>query len=164
MPPKTPVYSYHCTQLGLTANPLPRFSQGQEKSQCKCSFSKQIQARGKNMNPAFLLSFLSIRRQKSTTVVISRLFTTMAKNIPKIVAFQSHQVVITFQTKKPRKTRAVKRQKPSFFVSSISHKKGTRATKIKGVNPAVGHERPSSTPNNNDSMIFTGILLMYNFV
>jgi hypothetical protein len=32
------------------------------------------------------------------------------------------------------------------------------------VNPAVGHERPSNTPNNNDRMIFTGILLMYNFV
>jgi hypothetical protein len=32
------------------------------------------------------------------------------------------------------------------------------------VNPAVGHERPSSTPNNIDRMIFTGILLMYNFV
>jgi hypothetical protein len=88
----------------------------------------------------------------------------IAKNIPKIVAFQSHHVVIAFQAKNPKKTRDEKTQNPSFFVLSMSHNKGTNATKSKGVNPAIGHERPSNTPNNNDRMTFTGILLMYNFV
>jgi hypothetical protein len=81
-----------------------------------------------------------------------------------MVAFQSHHVVIAFQTKNPKKMRAEKIQNPSLFVLSMTHKKGTNATKIKGVNPAVGQERPNNTPNNNDRMIFLGILLMYNFV
>ena len=164
VPPNTPVYSYHCTQSGLAANPLPRFSQGQEKSQFKCSFSKQIQASGKKINPTFLPNFLSTRRHSKTTSVIKLELTNIAKNIPKAVAFQSHQVAMAFQTKKPKKTREEKAQNPSFFVRSMSHNKGTNATKSKGVNPDVGQERPSNTPNNNDRMIFTGILLMYNFV
>lgn len=164
VPPKTPVYSYHCTQSGLAANPLPRFNQGQENPQFKCNFSKQIQASGKKISPAFLPNFLSIRRHSTTTSVIIAQLTNIAKNIPKTVAFQSHHVVMAFQIKNPKKTRTENAQNASFFVASISHKKGTNAIKIKGVNPAVGHDRPSNTPNNNDRMIFTGILLMYNFV
>jgi hypothetical protein len=80
------------------------------------------------------------------------------------VAFQSHHVVIAFQTKKPRKIRVEKIQKPSFFESSKSHNNGIIAIKIKGVNPAVGQEIPSNTPNNKARTIFTGISLMYNFV
>lgn len=164
VPPKTPVYSYHWIQSGLDAKPLPRFNQGQEKPQFKCSFSKQIHVRGKKITPAFLPNFLSTRCHSNTTNVIKVELTIIAKNIPKTVAFQSHHVVMAFQTKNPKKTRDEKTQNPSFFVLSMSHNKGTNATKSKGLNPAVGQERPSNTPNNNDRMIFTGILLMYNFV
>ena len=43
-PPKTPVYSYHCTIQTACEKPFPRMSQGHEKSPTVYQYSVVIQA------------------------------------------------------------------------------------------------------------------------
>ena len=44
VPPKTPVYSYHCTAHTSCENPLPRMSHGHEKSPTVYQYSVAIHA------------------------------------------------------------------------------------------------------------------------
>ena len=52
LPPKVPVYSYHCINEISFANTFPKFNQGHENSQPKCNFSKLSHSTTKNEEAA----------------------------------------------------------------------------------------------------------------
>src|SRR5690606_3846967 len=85
VPPKVPVYSYHCTQLIFSEKAFPRLSQGQENSQLRCRYSKHIQMATRKTE-AFLKSvlFATIWYSRNTRVM-SRELTVTAKIPPKAV-------------------------------------------------------------------------------
>ena len=55
VPPKIPVYSYHCTRSGTFAKTLPKISHGQERSLFKCKYSKANQQTTKATYPNLFL-------------------------------------------------------------------------------------------------------------
>src|SRR5690606_10658784 len=82
VPPKAPVYSYHCTQLWVTANTLPRLSQGHENSQLRCSFSNTIQRLIKNAAAPLKFVLFATMWYSRKMSAMSREFTRMANAAP----------------------------------------------------------------------------------
>src|SRR5690606_3359284 len=85
VPPKAPVYSYHCTQLWVTAKTFPRFSQGQENSQFRWSFSNTIQMLIKNAAAPLKLVLLATMWYSRNMSAVRSEFTRIAEAAPKRV-------------------------------------------------------------------------------
>lgn len=140
VPPKVPVYSYHCMIFGLAANTFPRFSQGQLICQCRCKNSHEHQ-KAMKVSGIIILGRLHffIRCHAPNTQLIKNAFNTMAATDPGGVLFQIHHVTPTFHIKNAGKEFLIPCQKtsPFFAVSnlSLSIKSGINAKKIKKVNP-----------------------------
>ena len=158
VPPKVPVYSYHCIHLGFAANTFPRFSQGQVICQFKCKNSHEHQNAMKANGIVILgkLHFL-IQCHAPNTQLMKKAFKIMAAMAPGIVLFHIHQVTPTFHIRNARKENQRARQNPNLATlsSSISltFSSGTNAMNIKKVKPQGYHESHSSTPENRLRMV-----------
>src|SRR6056297_1107197 len=58
LPPRTPVYSYHCTHSALKAKPFPSVSHGHDISVLKYKYSKVIHQKTSAYRPTFLSDHL----------------------------------------------------------------------------------------------------------
>ena len=102
MPPKTPVYEYHWTQLGWIEKTLPNVNQGQFKSQLKCKISKPIQREERKNKPEMVLNFVfKIWKKVKTRVMKKALQSTAKSPSPKAGdAFSIQKVVEKLKIKK----------------------------------------------------------------
>ena len=101
VPPKAPVYSYHCTIFGFAANTFPRFSQGQVSCQCRCKNSHEHQKAMKAKEIVTLCrSDFFTHCHTPKTQLIKKELSTMAAIEPGGVLFQIHQVTPTFHINK----------------------------------------------------------------
>ena len=80
-----PVYSYHCIHSVFSENTFPKFNQGQEKSQLRWNFSKDIQRLIKKSKLNLLFIFIDTILYKLKTIVINKELTIIANSIPSTV-------------------------------------------------------------------------------
>ena len=85
-------------------------------------------------------------------MVMNKAFNIQA-NVAAGVAFQTHQVVATFQIKKARNESQNSLPFSPCAIRSSSNNKGTNPINIKGAMPHVGHAAVSKPPLNNAIMI-----------
>src|SRR6218665_3317939 len=101
-PPEAPVSSYHCTQLWLKANRLPRLSQVQLMSQRVWMYSNASQ-KGMSSHTAQALPMRAFTLEKiRNTMLMSRALQINAMRAPPSEAYTTHQVTSTFQARKLR--------------------------------------------------------------
>ena len=106
----------------------------------------------KKLPQGLLQTFFFVRWNMLNTMVIKIAFSVHAA-MAAGVAFQTHQVVATFQTRKARNESQNSLPFPPCAMRSSISSRGTNPMKISGAMPHVGHAAVSSPPANNAANI-----------
>ena len=99
-PPKTPVYSYHCTSHMSCENPLPRISHGHENSPTVYQYSVAIHPAMSKVYASAFGPFFATVWNNMKAIMLSVVEASVAATGPTGVAFHIHQTVEMFHSAK----------------------------------------------------------------
>ena len=99
-PPKTPVYSYHCTSHTSCENPLPRISHGHENSPTVYQYSVAIHPAMSKVYARAFGPFFETVWNNMKAIMLSVVEASVAATGPTGVAFHIHHTVEMFHSAK----------------------------------------------------------------
>ena len=129
-PPKTPVYSYHCTAHTSCEKPLPKTSHGHEKSPAVYQYSVVIQAATSTVEASALGARFETVWNSMKAKRLSDAETSVAATGPTGVAYPIHHTVAAFHSTKTSAAHPSMPHQPRRVAGCTDsiHSSGTRAT------------------------------------